>query len=48
MKADGRTFRCESCRQIILFFSVLETPTYIAWLAGETETRSLSPISDRE
>jgi hypothetical protein len=31
MKEDGHAFRCEGCRQIILYFAVQETPTFAVW-----------------
>jgi hypothetical protein len=29
MVSDGRAFRCEACREIIIFFEVAETLPYL-------------------
>jgi tRNA(Ile2) C34 agmatinyltransferase TiaS len=29
MVSDGRAFRCEACREIIIFFEVAETSPYM-------------------
>jgi hypothetical protein len=29
MMKDGRTFRCEACREIVMFFDVSDTSPYL-------------------
>jgi tRNA(Ile2) C34 agmatinyltransferase TiaS len=36
MKGDGRAFRCEPCRQILLFFAVHEMTTFVPAGMGDT------------
>lgn len=42
MKQDNRAFRCEPCRQIIIFFAVSETSPYVAAL-GPAVARTKNP-----
>jgi hypothetical protein len=43
MEEHGRTFECEACRQIIIFFSVSDAAPYLA-LAAFPEAQQYSEM----
>jgi tRNA(Ile2) C34 agmatinyltransferase TiaS len=46
MEEHGRTFECEACRQIIIFFSVSDASPYLA-LAAFRDTQQHSEMLSR-
>jgi hypothetical protein len=46
MEEHGRTFECEACRQIIIFFSVSDASPYLA-LAAFRDTQQQSEMLSR-